>query len=357
MLQAAKLVDFGIKAIPMTTPTTLSPGATSCLIVGAGLSGLLAAQQLQNAGLHVTVLEAAGRVGGRLASHTLTLPAARDAVFDHGAQYFTVRSNRFRQTVEKWLQAGVVHQWSTGFATPDASTYRDGHARYRGHPHMMSIAAHLAGRLDVRLDTPITAARFTDHWSLLAEQGSHFKGDTLILTPPAPQSLALIDDGDISLSSETRASLSRIKYDPCLALLVALDGPSNVPKPGGLWPGIRAISWLADNAQKGISTVPCLTIHGSPEFSRDYFDAPEEEVARLLLAESERWLGANVIGRHLVRWRYSIPINVYSQPTLFCSSPGPLAFAGDAFAGPRVEGAALSGLAAAAAILRATTGD
>ena len=59
----------------------------SVLVIGAGLAGLAAARQLANAGLHVTILEARDRVGGRV--HTtrdprFPVPVELGAEFVHG---------------------------------------------------------------------------------------------------------------------------------------------------------------------------------------------------------------------------------------------------------------------------------
>ena len=53
----------------------------------------------------------------------------------------------------------------------------------------------------------------------------------------------------------------------------------------------------------------------------------------------------------LKRWRYAGPINPYPQHYLTTfTEPGLIVLAGDAFGGPKVEGAFNSGVAAAAAI-------
>ena len=62
----------------------------SCIVVGAGISGLLAARELSDAGWRVTVLDKGRGVGGRMATRR-----TGGARFDHGAQFFTVRDERF----------------------------------------------------------------------------------------------------------------------------------------------------------------------------------------------------------------------------------------------------------------------
>ena len=51
------------------------------------------------------------------------------------------------------------------------------------------------------------------------------------------------------------------------------------------------------------------------------------------------------------RWRFATPRSIWPDPCWTPDDIGSLAVAGDAFAGPKVEGAALSGIAAAHALL------
>jgi hypothetical protein len=98
-----------------------------------------------------------------------------------------------------------------------------------------------------------------------------------------------------------------------------------------------------------------VTIHATDAFSRTWWDRDRQEAGIELLRASERWLGAGVVGVQVHGWLYSRPVAVEKDPALVALDNPPLVFAGDAFGGARVEGAALSGWAAASALLRLRT--
>jgi renalase len=112
------------------------------------------------------------------------------------------------------------------------------------------------------------------------------------------------------------------------------------------------LAFIADNHRKGISpNVFTVTLHAGPEFTREHWDAPHAEVAQKLLHAASEWLRAPVKQWQVHRWRYSLPVQTHPEACLFTDQPAPLVFAGDAFGQPRVEGAFLSGRAAAQALL------
>jgi predicted NAD/FAD-dependent oxidoreductase len=70
------------------------------VIVGAGLAGLSAARLLRDAGHDVVVLDKGRSPGGRCATRRIG-----NATLDHGAQFFTVRSDEFARCVDEWSAA------------------------------------------------------------------------------------------------------------------------------------------------------------------------------------------------------------------------------------------------------------
>ena len=318
----------------------------SCIVVGAGLSGLVAARTLQDAGVRVTVLEKEEKVGGRMRTDLVD-----DGVFDHGAQFFTVRSERFEEMVEIWISVGVAEEWTRGFADPSGEYQDDGHPRYKGTHGMTGIAEHLAGNLDVLTGLEVSGLRLSERsWEVVAG-GSVHAADALVLTPPSALALALVNDNDVPLPEEARQVLENIDYAPCVAVMALLDGPGDVPDPGGVQVGGDPLFWVADNRKKGISGVPAVTIHAGPEFSREHAHSDDATVTRLLLEEAQNYVRTGVKATAVYRWEYSQPTSLHDEPFVYVEGPPPLVFCGDAYAGPKIEGAVTSGLAAAGELL------
>jgi predicted NAD/FAD-dependent oxidoreductase len=321
----------------------------SCLVVGAGLAGLMAATKLQQAGWSVTVLDKGRGVGGRTANRRFG-----GASFDHGAQYFTVRDESFQAFVDQWLADGVVKQWSNGFPNSDGESASGKYPRYVGVKAMTGMAKALAENLDVQTSAEVNQIDAENGtWKLTTEhKGTHdtniYTADALVMTPPAEQTLRLMRSGNANLPEDALNALELIEFNPCFAVLALLDKPSQLPTPGGIFMPGEPISWMSDNQQKGISEQPAITIHAGPEFTRAHYDDDRTDVANMLIEAARDYIGdATVIDFQVQRWRYSQPAQMHPEKTLYVNTPAPVAFAGDAFNGAKVEGAVLSGMAAA----------
>jgi predicted NAD/FAD-dependent oxidoreductase len=318
------------------------------LIIGAGISGLLAGQVLSRAGHPVTILEKSRGVGGRMATRRF-----KNGVFDHGAQFFTVRDPQFQDWVDLWVQQGIAFEWSRSFSKPGDVLEASGHPRYRGASGMTAIPKELSRDLDIYLNTHVKSiSRFDELWNAEVEDGNVFGASQLILTAPVPQSLSLLKTGGVSLAEQEMVRLQSIQYHPCIAVLVLLNGPSKIPPPGGIKLDSSPIQWLADNTQKGISPkTTAVTIHAAADFSHQNFDQTPDQLADTLVTTAKPWLGDDIQDWQLHKWRYSQPAQIYPERFLEIQGSPSLFFAGDGFGGPRVEGAALSGMAVAFQLL------
>ena len=316
---------------------------TKILIIGAGMSGLTAARELQDKGHEVAVLDKGRGIGGRMATRRFA-----GGRFDHGAQFFTTRSDEFKAATEKWTSDGVAHHWFDGTPTPDEPAKNDGHPRYCGDSGMTGIGKHLSAGLDVKLGQEVeTLTRENGVWTATTLNGDNFSGEELILTAPIPQALQLFDTSDCKLPDVMRETLEAVTYEPCFAVLAQLNGPSAIDAPGLLYINGDPIWWIADNYQKGVSPVEgSVTIHSKGSWARDHYDDDQTEVGKTLIEASKAWLGRDVREFQVRRWRYSKPENPLDIGIARDENCA-VTFAGDALMGAKIEGAFTSGLMAA----------
>lgn len=304
------------------------------VIIGAGMTGLVAARELEASGLDVLVVDKGRAVGGRMASKRFA-----GGRFDHGAQHFSVRTEEFAEFVRELSFSGVVGEWYMG---ESVTTDRGEEPRHRGIPAMRSICEELAVGLDVRLDTTATAVR-AGIVELASGEAQH--ADVVVVTAPVPQASVLL--GEV-VDQPTAEMLEQIIYEPCIAVMAVLRDAITLEQ-GHLVPENGPIAWIADNLDKGVSEIPAVTIHSTPDYARRQLEADAAIWTTELSREFETLTDGVVTQAIAHRWRYSRPTNPLDVGCIDLGSG--IWLAGEAFSGAKVEGAFTSGRAVARSIL------
>ncbi len=320
------------------------------VIIGAGVAGTAAATRLRRNGGDVLVLEKSRGLGGRAATRRWD-----DRPVDHGAQFFTARSEEFRAQVGEWMARDVCHEWTRGFhqfrdgelAPPDG----DLHPRYACREGMSSLARTMAAaqEIDVERQAKIAAVHHESGvWLLSCEEGREFRCRTLIVTCPPPQGALLL----AAVSARAAEMLREASMDPCLAVA------ARFPRRETVWRGIQSddavLSWIGNDTSKRPELHAGQTIvvmHASPEFSRENYETPENDVMAKILDRASEISGQDLRGPEAVflqRWRYAQAAKARDERhAVFFDAPAPLILAGEYFAGGKIEGAWLSGQSAA----------
>jgi renalase len=328
-------------------------------IVGAGLAGLAAARRLAQAGYRTVLFDKGRRPGGRCAArgrapHTL----------DHGAQYFTVRDPSLQADLVEWLRAGLVAPWSArlvmlegpiGASTPRPAGQSD--RRYVALPDMNALPRHLAQGLDIRTEIRIQRLqRERGHGWLLADSSgvSHGPFNGLIVALPAPQAAELLF-GHGFLEQAARA----YPMTPCWAAWCSFDQrPAALADFDGAFVSSGPLAWIAAQASKPGRSGELWMLHASAQWSTAHLEQTPESAAKQLFEALRELTGPLPAPLELEahRWGFATPAPLPpgARPALDLAPGDPdqrLFLAGDAYAGGRVEGALLSGRAAAERLL------
>lgn len=275
--------------------------------------------------------------------------------FDHGAQFFTVRSNRFQRTVETWLEAGVVDRWTARLAimtngrlTPTESNTE----RFVGSPRMGSICEHLAKAVDVRSGARVDRAdRLANRWTLFGEDGSELGTfDVLAVATPPAQALPFLSGAHRLLEAVQRAEMA-----PCWAVMAVFDADLGTEWDAALVDG-SALAWAArDGSKPGRPEKETWIFHASPKWSLANIETSPDRVIQGLGAAFFDAAGIDPVPMSRAkayRWRDAKTVQPADVDCLW-DPTRQLGVCGDWCLGSRVEDAFRSGLALAAWI----TGD
>jgi photolyase PhrII len=318
-------------------------------VVGAGMTGLTAARTLSDQGHDVVVVEKARGPGGRMSTRRNA-----ELRFDHGAQYFTARDPRFLRHVMAWQERGLVAAWDARIATigdRDGSKTSQSAERFVAIPGMSAICRELASELaDCRFDWAVRDLEQLERgWMLTSKDGQTLECDALVVTTPPEQARALLADPEVG------ALISGVEMMPCWALMLVLDKPL-FAEHDAAFVNQGPLSWVASQPSRpGRPAANAWVLHASPQWSAMHLEKPADEVRDLLLeAARELPLAQSFTVESAVahRWRYALARQPLDCGAIWLGAKS-LALAGDWCHGSRVEGAFLSGVAAAGRIMAA----
>ncbi|RFF31943.1 NAD(P)/FAD-dependent oxidoreductase [Wenzhouxiangella sediminis] len=313
------------------------------IVIGAGWSGLTAATRLAAAGRSVVVVEKSRGPGGRSAARR-----QGEFVFDHGAQYLTARSEAFARQVEAWSSAGLLAPWRPElavFGSRPAGAGETPAERWVGVGGMNAVLRRLAAGVACRWRWHAESVGFeAGSWHVRSRDGEVLHGRTLLVTAPPSQSAALLGS-DHALSG----LLHSVDMMPCWAIMVGFRDAPEVPFDAA-FVNQGPLSWIARcDVKAGRGGAPAWVGHAGPEWSQAHLESDSEEVASVLYAEMGR-LAPGLASKPALcvahRWRYAMASRALDGPIL-ADDAQKLVLAGDWCAGERIEGAWISGVAAA----------
>ncbi|WP_454597184.1 NAD(P)/FAD-dependent oxidoreductase [Qipengyuania sp. SM2507] len=297
-------------------------------IIGAGMAGLSCARALAQAGVAADIFDKGRGPGGRMSTRRVEVDG-RELRFDHGAQYFTARDERFRSEVTAWRAAGRVAPW------PSA-----GAEALVGVPGMNEPVRAMAEGLDVRWATRIDRLeRVAGQWVLHGGEGAHSGYTSVVIAVPAEQAGPLA----APFSAEFADRAERTTSEPCWTVMACFA--LTLPLADTITTG-EGVAWAArDGAKPGRSGSESWVLQASPQWTRDHLDEPPEQIATELLAAffAENAIAPaqpSYLAAH--RWLYAKAQPVAGEPALWDASLG-LGLAGDWLLAPRIESAWISG--------------
>jgi renalase len=343
----------------MDTP---APSPKRLAILGAGYTGVSAAYALRTYGSDIVLFEKSRGVGGRAATRR-----QNGVCYDHGANYIkaynsevdTLIRDTFASSELVTIKEGVWTFDHQGTIQPSDEqeaakwTYRDGITH-------LAKALYKASGATLHTERRLTAIQRTpEGWQVQDETGQPESGfDALLLTAPAPQTLALLESSvwESSAKSDLITALRRVSYRSIFSFILHYPFPVSRPYYALVNPDRRhPIGWLSFEACKAGHVPPhesVLVVQMSPDWTAAHYDTPAEQnqaaVAALVaeLLQEERL--AQPDWGDSQRWRYALPNEGIDTTALQRAETDGLFCAGDWVAGQgRVHLAIQQGLAIA----------
>ncbi|KFK35544.1 hypothetical protein AALP_AA4G004500 [Arabis alpina] len=360
-------------------------------VIGSGISGAVCASTLAKNGVSVTIFESGRGPGGRMSQRREISEDGKELMFDHGAPFFSVSNNNSdaMALVHDWESKGIVSEWKQVFGSFDfasnkfLSIQQEGDAKkYVGVPGMNSICKALCNESGVKsmFGSGIAKLEWLEEeipWLLSDSKGENvgrFDGvvasDKSIVSPRFTQVTGRPPPLDLNLVTELASKLQHIPVLPCFALMLAFKEPlSSIPLKGLSFKNSEILSWAhCDSTKPGRSTdSERWILHSTPDYANSVIaktglqKLSNETLNKISEEMFKEFQCSGLVSslpffKKAHRWGSAFPAtSIAVEERCLWDRSRNLAICGDFCVSPNVEGAILSGLAAASKLLQTSS--
>ena len=312
-------------------------------IIGAGISGLTVAKKLAKLN-EVIVFDKSRGIGGRMATRRVD-----DYHFDHGAQFFTAKSEEFKELCQKAKSDGIIEEWNCNFAEITENKinkkwqFGNDKAHFVAKPQMNSLCKYIGKDLNILTAKQISSVNFDNSkWTLKTLENEIFEDfDYLILAIPSHQAVNLIP-----ANFKYFDIVENIKMSGCFTLMLGFHEDINLEFDAALVKESN-ISWISVNSSKperpkGFS----LVVNSSNRWADENIEEDLEIIKEKMITSLKEIIdfdSKNINYQNIHRWSYANAALRKGDKSLFDKSLN-LCICGDYLISGRVENAFLSGL-------------
>lgn len=287
-------------------------------------------------GLTVRLYEKSRFPGGRLAArHT------RWGSVDLGAQFFTVRNERFRHFLNQYAGRDSFSLWTRKLMRQKGDGESEAFhldQRYVGTPSMSSLGLALGRHLDIQFATPIDSLHRDDEGLWLADRQGKMHGPHggLILTMPPAQAAHILTGYE-----GLREMLAGYHMLPCWAAAFRFEQALPLDF-GAMETAHPLLAWVACDSGKPLRhhKGQWWVVHSRPDWSSRHLSLGRRQAGVRLLESFQEHFAVDAtpttIETH--RWLFAKPDNS-AGPGHLWDDPNNIGLCGDYLEGGRVEGA------------------
>lgn len=280
-------------------------------IIGAGIAGLTAANELNDLGFTVGVFEKARGTGGRLSSKRIPSKQHENSfvAFDLGCASITAESRAFTQQLQDWHLKGVVAPWCVD---------EQGRSHYVAVPRNSALTRHLSKDIECHFSTRINELEQIEGvWHLFScpesAETSHqrtllARANNVIIAAPPAQAHDLLP-----ATSSLKSALNNVEVSAQWVMAVEVNSRLT-DLPMIQHPSDEAIFSITQESNKpgrthgkDDSASIILQIQATPDWTSNHLESTPDQVSELLIKALETHFEQplDILNHYAHRWLYS----------------------------------------------------